>query len=107
MSYSEQVRKDAKAAADYIREHGWCQGEFVNKKGACCMAGARNAVTIGNPQGTHSPYLKDGATRELALREAVNNELFDTWTVPWNDTPGRTKEEVLEVFDRIANSDKQ
>ncbi len=86
--YSEQVRKDAKAAADYIREHGWCQGTFVNKNGCVCAGGAINRACIRD---SHLLY------------DAFDSEIGTTNTFGWNDTPGRTKEEVLAVFDKIAS----
>jgi hypothetical protein len=98
-SYSEQVKKDAKAAADYIREHGWIQGRYFENmpnldgtkgNGACCVHGAMMKATNVNTCGT-------------PLRYAFAREI-DRDIVAWNDTPGRTKEEVLAVFDKIANS---
>ena len=93
MIYSEQVRKDAKAAADYIREHGWCQFVVEDKNGCVCALGATGALGLR-------------WERELELDNALRNQIQSVAVGVWNDTPGRTKEEVLEVFDRIANSDK-
>lgn len=91
-TYPEQVRKDAKAAGDYIREHGWIQGEYFSGylEGACCALGA----------------CRKGCDRdhdETPLARAFINEVGGPAHI-WNDAPGRTKEEVLEVFDRIARS---
>lgn len=86
--YSEQVRKDAKAAADYIREHGWCQGITRNEKGGVCMYGASEFC--------------GAACGGVYLDEAVREEI-GMCVAGWNDKPGRTKEEVLAVFDRIAS----
>ena len=107
MNYTDQVKADAKAAADYIREHGWCQGDFSVADGSCCAAGARNAAIYGDPF-----RIKCGRTLEQGRRRSDLTSAFvieagipcDTTIPEWNDTPGRTKEEVLAVFDRIANS---
>lgn len=98
-TYTEQVRADAKKAADYIREHGWIQGRYFEKmpdefgifgSGACCVHGAiinaTNADNCGTPLAVAFGKEIDGVPHE------------------WNDAPGRTKEEVLAVFDRIANA---
>lgn len=96
--YSEQVRQDAAKAAAYIREHGWIQGDyFVSKTdqtGACCALGAIRTTL-------------EEANDECLLAQAFAQEvgLPQTYGIHrWNDAPGRTKEEVLAVFDRIANS---
>ena len=103
--YSEQVRHDAAKAADYIREHGWCQNNFADERGRCCAAGARNAVIYGSPCGVRE-YMSIEAKRESALTQAFKMESDLTMSIPeWNDIEGRTKEEVLAVFDRIANSE--
>ena len=90
-SYSEQVKKDARAAADYIREHGWCQN-VLESDGRVCMYGAIERIAPEH----------DNRSRMLieALRENVPEYLI----AQFNDASGRTKEEVLEVFDKIANS---
>lgn len=35
-------------AADYIVEHGWTRGRFVDSSGGVCVLGALNAVVTGN-----------------------------------------------------------
>lgn len=93
MKYSEQVRKDSKAAADYIRKHGWCQGttrEFDG--GPCCALGAVWSV-CGSLGGFNTEEL------ERAIKSEIDGSIPN-----WNDAKGRTKEEVIAVFERIANS---
>lgn len=102
-SYSEQVKKDARAAADYIREHGWCQYDEINERGEVCMNGAMFMAC-----GYEAPFSAEADTPGRALYDAClivsGLGLGGALGCKFNDTPGRTKEEVLAVFDRIANS---
>ncbi len=91
MSYSEQVKKDAKAAADYIREHGWTNQGAELPTGECCPVTALCRTV-------------DDYDARRAVWSAIKSETGCNDIVPWNEEPGRTKEEVLAVFDRIANS---
>jgi hypothetical protein len=97
-SYSEQVRKDARAAAEYIREHGWIQGNLFDGK-KCCAIGAcwKGTDRWGDTEDQH--FAKD-----FHLFKAMVDVIGNGGVARWNDTPGRTKEEVLAVFDKIANS---
>ena len=78
-----------------IEEHGWCQGDF--------LWGWRHDVVTAILKATggvpwHEPA-KERHERLLGLdafRAAVNTtELY-----AWNDAPGRTKQDVLDAFDR-------
>lgn len=91
MSYSEQVKADAKKAADYIREHGWCQGTMRDEKGRVCAMGATEYCGAENW----------GQLVDAAFRNELGGKIG---VVQFNDRPGRTVEEVLAVFDKIANS---
>lgn len=91
MGYSQQVKEDAKAAAEYMREHGWCQGTLQNEQGQCCANGAMDKAI---PSVTRFIDVQNAFYRELGIKSVTD----------WNDKPGRTQEEVLAVFDRIANS---
>lgn len=108
MKYPEQVRKDAKAAADYIRKHGWCQRSFVTHTGSCCALGAKNAVIFGecdpwNVDDTTEQNHRSTDLRRAFISEAgIDSNLSD---IPdWNDSEGRTSEQVIGVYDSIANS---
>lgn len=97
-TYTEQVKADAKKAADAIRERGWCQYVSEGPDGSICMAQAIK-VAIGMDAVTmiHGPLYD--AAKEVAGVPLGRN------LAPWfNDKYGRTKEEVLAVFDAIANA---
>lgn len=85
-----------RAAARYIEEHGWYQGDYAAPDGAVCALGAINVVVTG------SPYdLGDGVDRDLTLAAAnvIENRLGSIGPISWwNDAPGRTKDEVLAVL---------
>lgn len=97
--------KEVLVAARWIVENiGWCQrAAMIDKKGkrlnvlsglnkeadAFCMAGAVNVVNTGNDFSLVADSFK------LLNKEADGN------FITWNDTLGRTKEEVLALFDRV------
>lgn len=99
---SELLRK----AADEIRRRGWYQGDYgsdVSNFSTCavCSMGAVRAVLspTGDAWGGTRTYSRLKAERaactlvELAVGEILPN---------WNDAPGRTVEEVLDVFEKAA-----
>lgn len=92
-----------KKSAEILRTSGWCQGEYENQDGAHCLMGAMRAAT--------------GVDR-LCLREYEHNNFYAArdfldWyvyqklnycgIVNFNDTDGRTVEEVLALLDEAAN----
>lgn len=94
-------------ARDLLLEKGWTQGTFDNTHGYCTLG----ACHYSFPQETPTS-LRD------ATCSTMRNVLFTTIqatygaehpaesmsVIIWNDTPGRTKDEVLAVFDQaIAN----
>lgn len=77
--------------ATLIRTHGWTQGVLVNGRGEFCILGA----LISNPQSYYSVSLSP-------IFEEIGVLSLSTW----NDTPGRTVEEVLAVLDRLAEREE-
>lgn len=75
-------------AADLIRRHGWVQRKCGTTGEGYCIIGAIIAV----------PKHESGHPAIEALRE----ELGGQSVVFWNDTEGRTQEEVLELLERTA-----
>jgi len=69
-------------AADHMEQHGWTQGEERNDQGEVCLTGA---IRYCAPQ-TGDEYLIREVLRRLYRAEA------------WNDSPGRTEGEVLDVL---------
>jgi hypothetical protein len=93
---AEQTKANAQKAADLIREHGWCQGKR-NQQGAMCAKEAMERVCV-----IEHPTLGPMSAGLCDLADAFRAETNGAGIIAFNDTPGRTKEEVLEVFDRIG-----
>ncbi len=87
MRISEVLR----AAKARIERFGWIQGRSQNAEGACCIVGAIMAET----DTLDSPYLSE-------VLPMVRRNIGDVRVPTWNDTAGRTKEEVLSVLERSA-----
>jgi hypothetical protein len=74
------------SAADYLEEHGWCQGVNQKPGGAVCP---EQAILVA-------------AGGDLAIWGAAINDLAahlkEYSVTKWNDTRGRTKAEVIEAM---------
>ncbi len=78
-------------AAEIIRLGGWCQGEFIAFTGAVCMAGA---ISEAAREGMY-----DGDVYETAYNRISRSVRSP---IDWNDTPGRTKDEVVDLLEKVA-----
>ncbi len=79
-------------AAEELDRSGWCQGLMFDTEGRRCAAGAMAAVwaaLLGRPS--------DCSKAESAMCAVVGP------IAQWNDSPGRTKEEVQEMMRFVAN----
>ncbi len=99
--------KETLIAGRWILENlGWCQGYYYKDKdghdasslhpeeiNCACALGALSMVE------KEDQYLYTGAIKEL-------EHLIGGTIANWNDHPGRTKEEVLNLFDRAIESVK-
>ncbi len=81
-------------AADYIEQHGWCQGEF-SKNGAVCVSGAISRVL-----GVEF-YRADNRVYDAKNAFARHLKSDDPPCV-WNDEDGRTQEEVIATLREAA-----
>lgn len=80
-------------AADYIERHGWCQYIVEDNQGRVCIGGAISAAASNSDQDDLYVY---------ALVR-LDKYLHSYKLVPfWNDTPGRTKEEVIAALRAAA-----
>lgn len=77
-------------AAQYIRDHGWCQHQLMNRHGAVCLAGALESA----------PGWKNAQDAIEAVARLQPHASI--WVSVWNDKPGRTKEEVIAVLEKAA-----
>lgn len=89
--------------AHYIREHGWTQYQAHDGRGAVCLTGALlatidSAATLGM-RGSLFISASNAIQAEIVLRGGPD------YSLPrWNDQPGRTVEEVLDVLEAAARS---
>ena len=73
-------------AADYIEQHGWCQGRYANRKGEVCLIGALRKV--GKAHG----YGQAAFVLELELKGLMVSRGQMT---AWNDRVARSKDQVV------------
>jgi hypothetical protein len=73
-------------------EQGWCQGRF-EAKGSFCMLGA---IRYDH----QTTKWRRAARKRLARALGLGQEADGNHIPNWNDAPGRTKDEVLQAFDR-------
>lgn len=79
-----------------IEQYGWIQHRFGTKAVGFCMAGSMI------PDGGRVSEFANAA--DQCLRKVIGENSIGKW----NDMPGRTKEEVLEAFDKaIALAEKE
>lgn len=81
-------------AAELIREHGWVQGRFGDKRSGYCLDGALNLAYSGHPRSCNTP---------IGVRKLVGG-IIGRNHVRWNDDPLRTVEEVLAVLDEASRT---
>jgi hypothetical protein len=80
---TNEVSSQLLAAADLLREHGWCQSQFMDDEGRICLMSALSLV----PASTRAIIMVHQAT------EGVTQ---------WNDISGRTKDDVLDLLEGLA-----
>lgn len=77
-------------AAEYLRDHGWCQDRSVDQDGRACLFGSVFAVA--------------GKTANPLYFEAGTKLMARGGSMYWNDLPGRTKEEVIAMLEDTAKA---
>lgn len=83
----DEVGKCLLDAREYIRKHGWCQGEFFDQKGQVCLAGAIIKIKSG---------IQTESKAFVRVQQIEKNIAF------YNDSPDRTKEEVMDLLEKAA-----
>jgi len=83
----EPYQEHLLAAAQYIREHGWCQNSLRNHRGNVCVLGA--IVYAGVP--INSPAMQK-------LREVIGRKEI----AAWNNSMFRTEKQVLAALEKAA-----
>jgi hypothetical protein len=109
----EQTAADCRAVADVIERNGWHQGGYYFAEAGklpgdsrVCALGAINVVSHGFPWSPlwHTAGRERGASLVMAITGYIlaSGHAGDT-LVDWNDTPGRTAEEVIAAFRACAD----
>lgn len=107
-----EAAADLKAAAAHLRRVGWFQGNFAKSydrnsgdfdwESPCCVLGA--IIAAGGFQGTFEGEIGDfvvATPAAVLLSERLR--VLEGWRVPihkWQDTKGRTLDEVLKVLEQ-------
>lgn len=73
---------------------GWLQNAFRDDEGSFCLTGAMHA------DGNVPIEIYAIIARKLGVRSDSVNEMYQAFTF-WNDTPGRTKEEVIDLLTEV------
>jgi len=100
-----------RAAHNELNHRGWAQNDYENPAGEVCLIGALNAAVAGDP--IEEPSTPDGwrllggALNALVQQIAPfrSDEEFEYLTghvTTWNDTPGRTLDDVRALLTTTA-----
>lgn len=80
-----------KDARDLIEKHGWVQYKMGSRGEGYCVVGAIVAVTSSNQEA-------------VMTFEALGRAADEYSVAQWNDIPGRTREQVLGLFDKALGA---
>lgn len=95
-------------AAQEIETRGWCRGSLQNERGEVCALGALHYAMVGHWDGD---YWKNDHQREAVLKVLAAHLPADfegrypypaSRVVSYNNYPGRTKQDMLELFEKAA-----
>jgi hypothetical protein len=80
--------------ADHLLANGWTQNSLFDGNGGSCLRGAMFAITWKNLEtGTEADY----AHVDRLIRSKVASRGYGTIS-SWNDAPGRTLNDVLDLL---------
>jgi hypothetical protein len=97
MKFAAETVELLKAAKVVLNDYGWIQGDTGNRHVGFCALGAVREAATGQDFGIAAMILRPNAYD--ALVDASRSEALVPVST-FNDTPGRTKDEVLALFDR-------
>lgn len=88
----DDISKGLLEIAEYIKEHGWCQNRVLDEKGQVCVAGTMHLSRNNLREGNNWDEAKARITKVTGEYNIVQ----------WNNTPGRTKEEIINKLREAA-----
>lgn len=97
---SAQTAADLRAAAEVLRRDGWTQGAYRGARGSRCASDALCVVTGSTHQAEVGAAYERAMAAALALASATGARAV--WL--WNDTPGRTADEVIAALLAAADA---
>lgn len=90
-------------ARKLIEKHGWIQGDWGGYEDGFCALGALNRAD-NEFANKHGGGLLVGWWRACWL---LSQTVGNAPVMQWNDTPGRTKEEVIDAFKKAQKLAKE
>jgi|HubBroStandDraft_5_1064220.scaffolds.fasta_scaffold122523_4 hypothetical protein len=103
--------KEVLIAARYILSHwGWCQGTTArDKQGRSLYSPKKHLENLGSVCAVGAISIVDTDFEPAQVAYNILDEVISDQSpsiVIYNDTPGRTKQEVLAVFDKAIQQAK-
>lgn len=90
----QQTITDLEATIAHLRGVGWVQGKNFNSKGDCCCWGAMIYAVSGRHIASAEESLDRTADMGRAFKRVMGEDV-----VTYNDTDGRTKEQVIAALE--------
>lgn len=89
------VTEHLQRAIDILEREGWIQGAMEGGAGGVCLLGALN---IAPSWDVKFDLVRGEPVSFGYVRDVLEDRIGDRSIVSWNDQPGRTKSEVLDVL---------
>lgn len=83
-------------AKNLINISGWKQGEYGDEDQGFCTVGA---LVHADKDGDFDTYV----SAAKALKQALKDSGYITDVAAWNDAATRTKDQVLDIFDKAVS----
>jgi hypothetical protein len=96
----EPWRQACLDGAEYIRQHGWCQGTGIDGNKRVCLLGSL-LVTVGYE--AHFGFPSEWANK--TYYQAATRLGHRGYDPGWNDSPNRTKEQVIVALEETARAE--
>lgn len=96
-------------AREVLVTNGWCQGQYQSAAGEVCALGAlSHAAWILDPHHGSGDHEEETIGAIYALDAALPADFPHKGMIArYNDTEGRTLQEILDLFDRAIEGVKQ
>ena len=99
MTLQKVVKETLQRAREIIDEQGWAQGTYRNHRGYCVLGALAQASWQQTALMIPAKDLVWDTIQEQYPRDPTKIRVY-VGIAGWNDSPGRTKDEVLAVLDK-------